>query len=280
MRDFYRMIIKNYSGEVDKNVNRIMEITSLIANLDIVSFLHDEKTKGRSSSENDNWEIQSQKMIFYPFDGLYHANSVRTSLSYIREKCIYSRQYGEKHFKAEQTTQKSDPKDKKCGVFNDIFFDNCDTSFFSKRESAYGPITFVFDEKAVLSDESYSIRITKENPWVDKNDWQKLSYSNKYFVSVEELEEYAQNSQFPFRRMFKNHTTIWNQEQLEISTTNLKRIFVERNEQKKLSIDIRNAIINELSISGLSEIPVIIRCDLLNNNLWKSESDDKLWELP
>ena len=52
---------------------------------------------------------------------LYHGNSVITSLSFILNKKLFSRKYGEDNA-IPQTFQKSDDKDKEQDIYNDIFF--------------------------------------------------------------------------------------------------------------------------------------------------------------
>lgn len=51
---------------------------------------------------------------------LYHGNSVITSLSFILNKKLFSRKYGEDNA-ISQTFQKSDDKDKEQDIYNDIF---------------------------------------------------------------------------------------------------------------------------------------------------------------
>ncbi|MCR5637474.1 MAG: hypothetical protein K6F97_01305, partial [Lachnospiraceae bacterium] len=76
-------------------------------------------------------------------DRLFHANSVKTSINFIRRMALFSRKFGEE--RNLQTVQNSDVIDKEFGVWNDIFFDNVDIPYKSGNNvSAYGPVMFVF----------------------------------------------------------------------------------------------------------------------------------------
>ena len=58
------------------------------------------------------------------FSTLCHVNTAATSLTFLRNGGLLSRQYIEDHaMTCFQTMQKSDDKDKEFGIFNDIFFD-------------------------------------------------------------------------------------------------------------------------------------------------------------
>lgn len=200
---------------------------------------------------------------------LYHANSVITSLEFIKSKKLFSRKYGE-DMGLPQTYQKSDEVDKQKGIFNDIFFDNCDIG--ENRPCYYGPITFVFDAEKILRFER-EIKITKNNP-IHKND------TYMYFSSLAELESQmlkyieGEDGGFNFYTKFKHHTTVKNCSYIEITKDNLKRIIIEndknitklndnnkstKSEQRYSSEKIKKMIEHTLEKVNLEEIEVIIR---------------------
>lgn len=203
---------------------------------------------------------------------LYHANSVITSLEFIKSKKLFSRKYG-KDMGIPQTYQKSDEVDKQKGIFNDIFFDNCDIG--ENRPCYYGPITFVFDAEKILCFDR-EIKITKNNP-IHKND------TYMYFSSLAELESQmlkyieGEDGGFNFYTKFKHHTTVKNCSYIEITKDNLKRIIIEndknitklndnndnnksvKSEKRYSSKKIKEMIECALEKMNLEEIEVIIR---------------------
>ena len=110
---------------------------------------------------------------------LYHANSVITSLGFILNKKLFSRKYGEDNF-IPQTRQRSDSKDKKQGIYNDIFFDNSDIGEF--KICAYGPITFVFSAEEIFN-LNKDVKVTSENP-INLEE-----YANMYFSGLLEIKK-------------------------------------------------------------------------------------------
>ena len=98
---------------------------------------------------------------------------------------MYSRQYGEDYFREFQTAQDSDESDKRDGVYNDLFFDNCDIRLNNGRRSAYGPVSFVINER-VLLDPGSTIRITKVNPGNTKREesFGEMPYEERYYKEI------------------------------------------------------------------------------------------------
>lgn len=97
---------------------------------------------------------------------LYHANTVTTSLTFIKNNALLSREYIEKN-NLKQTDQESDEKDKYYNIYDNIFLDTCD--FHSEelgysRENKYGPVLFEFNLEILLDPEIKFINITKSNP--------------------------------------------------------------------------------------------------------------------
>lgn len=115
---------------------------------------------------------------------LYHANTVRTSLTYFENNGLMSRGAVE-NMGLFQTPQSSDEVDKVLNVWDDVFIDTSDLHTFFKRENHYGPILFELDRE-LIKNENFEIWITKNNPIY----WPKgSSDEERYFTSVTELNE-------------------------------------------------------------------------------------------
>ncbi len=99
-------------------------------------------------------------------DFLFHANTLRTSLSFIEAGGLLSRGDVER-LNLQQTPQRSDPVDKKFDVWNDIFLDTIDLHGYFPRENIYGPITFKF-RSSLIRDAGLNFQVLKSNPerWV------------------------------------------------------------------------------------------------------------------
>jgi hypothetical protein len=94
---------------------------------------------------------------------LYHANTVLTSLTFIREKALLSRKYVEEN-NLIQTEQKSDELDKLYNVWDSVFLDGLDLHKKYSRANFYGPILFVMKLELLLSPSISNLVITKNNP--------------------------------------------------------------------------------------------------------------------
>lgn len=115
---------------------------------------------------------------------LYHANTVRTSCTFLRNGGLLSRGYVIDHGLS-QTSQKSDAIDKKYGIWHDIFFDDCDIHQRSGNANFYGPVLFKFSIDVLLANTHSPIKITKRNPI----NWKRVeSLRERYFYSIDELE--------------------------------------------------------------------------------------------
>src|SRR5688572_13876350 len=76
---------------------------------------------------------------------LHHANTVKTSLSFIEKKALLSRSYIETN-ELVQTPQYTDDKDKKLNIWDSIFLDGWDLHK-PFGINFYGPVLFVMDSK-------------------------------------------------------------------------------------------------------------------------------------
>lgn len=115
---------------------------------------------------------------------LFHANTVATSITFIEQGGLLSRQQIENK-NLYQTAQTSDDIDKQFDIFDDIFLDTADLHKHFSRQNHYGPVLFKFKLELIL-DTELDIWITKDNPIY----WESFPrLENKYFHSVEELSE-------------------------------------------------------------------------------------------
>jgi len=119
----------------------------------------------------------------------YHANSVRTSLTFIKEKAFVSRAYVEDG-KLDQTDQYTDTKDKDLGIWDSVFLDAQDLhNHFGINH--YGPVLFELDLKLLLDPDFTTVQITKTNPanWVVD--------SPRFFESVDDFKgKYLKDGNF------------------------------------------------------------------------------------
>jgi len=116
------------------------------------------------------------------FTHLHHANTVATSLTFLKSGGILSREAVEKKGLF-QTSQLSDNDDKVHGVWNDVFFDTKDLHGFFPRQNLYGPVLFKFNLDVILQ-KGIEISITKNNPMF----WVKgIKEEDKYFNSIDDF---------------------------------------------------------------------------------------------
>ena len=130
---------------------------------------------------------------------LYHANTVATSLSFLRAGGLLSRGYVE-DIKAVQTPQQSDGTDQAFGIYYDIFFDSVDIHQRTRNLNYYGPVTFVYSVE-VLDLPGIEVKVTKQNPiyWT-----QDMDEAAKYFTNEAELEFHYEVGNF------QEHITLCN----------------------------------------------------------------------
>lgn len=126
------------------------------------------------------------------FTHIYHANTVATALSYLRNGGLLSRQYVEDHPQTcFQTMQRSDEKDKMLGIYNDIFFDA--TNMWQVNQvnySYYGPVVF-----------KYTIDFLSQMPnvFVSKNNPIHMQWNcveDNFFCDVQELKTNLEESTY------------------------------------------------------------------------------------
>lgn len=288
--DFYRKILRDYTKMVNKdvdiqdvNVQKLIKKVWIIPNEEIYEYMIEQKevlmNSYRVNYRDKGWTDEEHGIKVTVCDGLYHANSVSTSISYIRNKILYSRQYGDDYFQHFQTVQASDDSDKKDGVYNDLFFDNCDIRSISKNHSPYGPISFVVDEK-VLRDPFSTIRITKVNPWHTRSGkpFREMAYEERYYTSIRALRE--GEGEFPFRSRTDHHTTFWNKSKLDLTQDVLKYILLDRNKDMDRTLRVKERLEEELAQAGLTKVPVILRQSDPWMDVTPAAPFEVLWKLP
>lgn len=136
----------------------------------------------------------------------FHANTVKTSCTFIEQKGLLSRGFIETKGLV-QTPQTSDEIDKQFNVWNDIFFDLFDLHGYFPRQNLYGPVCFVLDNRFLLDQNLPNICITRDNPIYWKH---SMSDDDKYYRSVGEyIDEFEHNKRQKCiqKKMFTIHNT-------------------------------------------------------------------------
>ena len=115
---------------------------------------------------------------------LYHANTVKTSLSLLNLRGLASRALVEKKG-LPQTHQYTDQTDHKYDIWGDVFMDTVDIHARISKRNQYGPVLFVLTVDVLRSlPATARVLVTRLNP----TKWhQTASDSEKYFLSAAEL---------------------------------------------------------------------------------------------
>jgi hypothetical protein len=116
---------------------------------------------------------------------LYHANTVRTACSFLRDGRLLSRgTLAEKGYP--QTEQQSDAIDRQHGLWYDIFVDSVDIHNRRNSRNFYGPVLFEFNLELLEQDWMSYVWITKNNP----SQWnENTQFAEKYYQSAQEFRE-------------------------------------------------------------------------------------------
>lgn len=115
---------------------------------------------------------------------LYHANTVRTSRTFIKQGGLMSRGAVELNG-LPQTGQETDEIDRLFNIWNDVFLDTVDLHNYFGRQNYYGPIVFKLSTDFLIETD-FEIWVTKDNPkyWTEA-----MTTEQKYFQSVQELRD-------------------------------------------------------------------------------------------
>lgn len=115
---------------------------------------------------------------------LYHANSVTTSDTFLRQGGLISRGTVEKNHWP-QTAQYTDNIDKQYGVWHDVFLDSDDYHRRISNRNQYGPVVFVM-ESAILNGlpAKSAVYVTRSNPtkWSDGQ-----NHDDRYYSTTDQL---------------------------------------------------------------------------------------------
>lgn len=115
---------------------------------------------------------------------LYHANSVITSATFLRERGLVSRGTAEAN-QWPQTPQYTDDIDRKYGIWNDVFLDSDDYHRRIGNRNQYGPVVFVMDPSVLNELPAQSqVFVTRSNPtkWSDGQ-----SHGERYYSTLDQL---------------------------------------------------------------------------------------------
>ncbi|GAB4381363.1 MAG: hypothetical protein Kow00121_39730 [Elainellaceae cyanobacterium] len=121
---------------------------------------------------------------------LFHANTVQTSCTFLQNGYLMARGVVAERG-LNQTPQKSDGIDKRCGIWFDLFLDSTNIHYRAKHENYYGPVLFVFKLEILEQDWLPSLWITKSNPqnWTDDT-------TTRYFLSEDDFEHKYKHGDF------------------------------------------------------------------------------------
>lgn len=111
---------------------------------------------------------------------LHHANTVRTSLTFIKEKALVSRHYVEANGLV-QTSQYTDSKDKRLGIWDSVFLDGYDLHK-AYAINHYGPVLFLMKLDLLLDSQFQNVRVTRTNP-------SKWPFKPSFHESVNDVDE-------------------------------------------------------------------------------------------
>jgi hypothetical protein len=126
---------------------------------------------------------------------LHHANTVTTAITFIQAGGLLSRGAVE-HRNLFQTEQRSDIRDKRFDVWDDIFLDTLDLHGHFPRNNAYGPVMFRFSTELLLTSR-WEIWVTRDNP----TRWRtNMTGRDKYFSSIKAIRD-SWDEHLPERRM-------------------------------------------------------------------------------
>jgi len=117
-------------------------------------------------------------------DFLYHANTVRTSATFLRQGALLSRGTIEDS-NLDQTEQDSDSLDKDVGLWYDIFLDTGDISTALGERNKYGPVKFKISKNILKTDKCSCVWVTRLNPihWGSSNELKDQFIKNEYLDS-------------------------------------------------------------------------------------------------
>ena len=182
---------------------------------------------------------------------LFHANTVITSCSFLKSGGLLSRGAIEARGLG-QTKQYTDPADQRFGVWSDIWLDGVDIHSRAKARNSYGPVLFVYEVDVLADSNLPQIRVTKTHP----QNWNGLSLGERYFLSIEQMEEQYEPTQFTHSLTIPNFLE-------PLGFRFLNRIIVDNPSRTVDGDDVYRIAINTLKIAadqgGLIDPPLVER---------------------
>jgi hypothetical protein len=115
---------------------------------------------------------------------LYHANSVSTSCTFLRQGGLVSRGTAEAN-RWPQTPQYTDDVDRRYGIWFDVFVDSDDYHRRISNRNQYGPVSFALDTQFLQELPAGSeVHVTRANPtkWAPNQ-----AYGDRYYADQAEL---------------------------------------------------------------------------------------------
>jgi hypothetical protein len=132
------------------------------------------------------YEVLREKGV----NNFFHANTVKTAITYIKKGALLSREYVEMNGLF-QTPQYTDEKDKRIGIWNSVFLDGTDLHKKFVTRNLYGPISFHISLDILLNKKFSEVRVTKNNP----SGW--LPTKPNFYETVEDIKnDYLAGNKF------------------------------------------------------------------------------------
>ena len=201
------------------------------------------------------WELLRQKGV----ERFHHANTVQTSLTFIREGALLSRAYSELRGLA-QTDQYTDESDKKWGVWDTVFLDGTDLHKKFLYRNLYGPVLFYIHLDILLDPRFPSIRVTRNNPayWTSKarDVYDTIEEIDRDYLTGDKLKD--GRIMFLFDRPEKQITLYPYCERILVDDPRVNLIFLDGSEKLIVTL-VKERIENTLKEVHLDHIQVDIR---------------------
>lgn len=179
---------------------------------------------------------------------LYHANTVATAISFIKNGGLISRETMEK-MNLPQTEQQSDGLDKALGIYNDIFFDSVDIHRQANDVNNYGPVVFIYSIDVLDELFQYDIGVTYDNPI-------------RWTVDMPENKRYFQNKKdffFYEKGNFAQHITVRNID-IPLSFEHIEKIIIDYpGEERETYLNVALNEMDKAIYKNNLSIPVEIR---------------------
>jgi hypothetical protein len=191
---------------------------------------------------------------------LYHANTMKTSLTFIREKALLSRKFVEEN-NLTQTPQFTDALDKEFRIWDSVFLDGTDLHKKFRKRNKYGPILFLLDLSLLADEIFFLIKVTQTNPsyWktTDKHYFSTVSEIDEKYLSGESYQD--GQTMFLFDKAEKKISLQRYCKKIIIDNPGIRFLTPDGKEASSISHMLVNSISSALTASDLTNIEVSIR---------------------